>query len=707
MKLTGNSPVTVKHTYCRLCEPHCPLIAEVDVVENRVVRLKPDRSHPVSRGFACHKGLCAHELNADPDRLNTPMKRISSKTDTAVYDAISWETAISEIADRINTIRQEKPNSLAFYLGNPTAFNSTAVTSSREFVSTLNIQNLFNSGTQDCSNKYAASGGIFGTPYLHPIPDLLNTSYFLSLGSNPAISHGSFIHLPEPMVKLRKVIERGGKVVHVNPRNCESSTNKTGETLLIRPDTDAFFLAALVREIKERGLVDQDWIRLHGKSIEQLWHSVEPFRLPEVAVITGISEERIAQIACEFATAKRASVFMSTGVNMGRQGMIAYWLLNMLSLITGNLGRTGGNIYSPGFNQKLPRGVDRDVKTDIGSVRRVAGTLPGNRLVDFIESSTIQALVCMSGNPVLSIGGESRLTKALQKLDLLVVIDIYPSATGHFADYMLPATDWLEREDINYYSQGFQLEPYVQYTEAMLTPYADRKPEWWIFKKLIEEIQAPACVPDSDPLAKTKAALAASGIEFDDLASAPGSTLQLPLPEPEDLFTRGIVHSDRKVDCFPEVISRGLESCVEQFQTTSAEKSTDDTFLLISMRTKYMVNSWLHNLPSLKRPSSLTNALHMHPEDIEFKSLECASTVKVTSDHGSIRCPLQADESLIRGVVAMTHGWGNANNVFLATSAKYPGVNVNELLPTGPGSYDPLSNMAHMTGISVVVEAAG
>jgi len=400
---------------------------------------------------------------------------------------------------------------------------------------------------------------------------------------------------------------------------------------------------------------------------------------------------------------------MSTGVNMGRQGTLAYWLVQMLSLITGNLGRRGGNIYSPGY---FPAATVGKPKTDnpfydspFGEMRRIAGSLPGNLLAEHIESGLVKGLVCMSGNPVLSMAGEPRLQAALQQLELLVVVDIYPNATANHADFLLPATDWLERADVNSLSLGFQPEPYVQYTDAVVPPAFERQPEWRIFGRLLQALGLPSELdqPHADPMAKIDRQLAHSDLSLADLKARPSHTITLPEPEPHLLFELAVHHDGARVDCFPPLIEKGIAACAEIFDELKNE--APDTLKLITLRTNYMVNSWLHNLPALKRDVALDNPLHMHPEDVARLGLREGVEVTVSSAQGNIIATVRADEDLRPGVVAMTHGWGHANNPRLSVAHNHPGTNVNALLPTGPGSYDPLSNMSFMTGIPVDVQA--
>jgi anaerobic selenocysteine-containing dehydrogenase len=688
------------------------MIAQVDEARQQVIKLMPDKKHPVHKGFACHKGLNFVELHEDSDRNDFPQVRSNNKQATlGEFELTSWETAATAIAQRLHDLTDAHgSDALGMYVGNPSAFNSTGRDAARKFARAMGVRYSFGSGTQDCSNKFAASEVIYGTANLHPIPDFKHTDYFLSIGSNPKISHVSFVHMTNPMAALREIVARGGKVTHVNPRKIESATPSTGEVLQIRPDTDVYFLAALLNEIHSQDWWDHQWTEANAEHVEQLWSFVADYPAEAVAAVVGVSAQDIRQVAYDFSHAKGASIHMSTGANMGRQGTLAYWLVQMLSLVTGNLGRRGGNIYSPGYfpaaSVGKPKSDDPFFDTPLGEMRRIAGSLPGNLLADHIESGLVKGLVCMSGNPVLSMGGEARLKAALAKLEILIVIDIYPSTTSNHADFILPATDWLERADINAVSLGFQPEPYVQFTEAVVSPKFERKPEWWIFARLMQSLGFPSELdqPEPDPMAKVDRQLASSNLTLAQIQAEPSHTIRLPDPQPQTLFEGGVQRPGAKVDCFPVLIERGTHTCSEIFHELSAEPS--DTLKLITLRTNYMVNSWLHNLPSLKREAALDNPLHMNPADALRLDLTEGDEVSVASKYGNIIANVVPDDTLREGVVAMTHGWGHANNPRLGLASNHPGTNVNAVLPTGPGSYDPLSNMSFMTGIPVQVHAA-
>ena len=695
-------------TYCRVCEPACALIAEVD--DDRI-RLLPDDDHPVHKGFACHKGLNFTEIHDDPDRLNFPRKRTTAKTQAGEFEDVAWDQALDEIGAQLLAVRDRHgAEAISYYFGNPSGFNSTGRNAARQFSRAMGARYAFGSGTQDCANKFAGAEAIYGTVNLHPIPDFQHTDYFLDIGSNPRISHMSFVHMTNPVGALREIVARGGKVRHVNPRRTESVTPATGELIQIKPDTDLYLLAAMINEIREQGWVDDGVLESHAKHVDALFEFVARFPSTRVESVVGIAAAEIKTLAREFATAPSASVHMSTGVNMGQQGTLAYWLVQMLSLVTGNLGARGGNIYSPGYFPAATVGKRRQddpfFATPFGPLRTVAGSLPANLLVEHIESGLVKALIVLSGNPILSVAGEERTRKAFEQLELLVVIDIYPNATAQIADYALPATDWLERADINSISLGFQPEPYVQYVDAVVSPKFERKEEWWIFASLEQRLGLPSILDQDEvnPLAKADRQLAQSGLSLAELAAAPSRTIVLESAEPALLFELGVQNPDRLIDCCPALFADALARADSIFDALSSEAG--DQLKLITLRTNYMVNSWFHNMPSLKREQALDNPLYMHPDDAERLDLENRCEVRVANDYGAVIATIAIDDNLRPGVVAMTHGWGHASSPELQLATNHPGVNVNTLLPSGLGSFEPLSNQAHMTGIPVTVQAA-
>ncbi len=695
-----------KRTFCRVCEPACGLIATVENEE--LVALRADREHPISQGFVCNKGIYGLDIHNDPDRLRAPLKRVGP----GEFQEISWDQALEEISQRLTAIKTRWGDSaLASYSGNPGAFNTLQGPSQGSFLLQAGVQKFFGSGTQDCANKFSGSHAVFGTRTLHPVPDIDHSDFILIIGENPAVSHMSFVSIPHPMKHLKDAEQRGATVLYVNPRQIESART-AGQVLKIRPDTDVYLLAALIHEI-DRHVGFDAAARLHGRHVDELRAFAAGYPAERVAPITGIPAQVIRDLARDFASAPSACVHMSTGVNMGRQGTLAYWLVHMLTLVTGNLGVRGGNFYSLGFYERAPAAgriaSEEFIDTPFGSIRKPGSgiSLPGNLMADYIlnPADPVKALFVSCGNPVLSIGGEARMHEALEQLDLLVCIDIYRNATAEHAHYVLPAAGAFEREDINLTGLGLQFQPSVQYTEAVVPPKYERKPDWWIWERLAQRMGYRSAFDDAaepDMWARVDAMLRSRGRSFAELKAS--QIIALERSTPEELFQR-IQHDDGMIDCCPAIFADAIGRMERIFGELAAEPT--DQLKLITKRDGYMLNSWYSNVAKLKRRGRAENPLFMHPDDARNRQLAEADRIRVTSRHGSIETTLTLADDLMPGVVAMTHGGGHGRTPGMRLANASPGANCNELLPSGAGSYEPLSSQAHMTGVAVEVTRIG
>ena len=702
---TSTDAVRKVRTFCRVCEPACGLIATVE--DGSLTKLEADKAHPISEGFVCNKGIYGLDLHNDPDRLREPLRRRPDGR----FEAIDWDTALTEIAAKLKSIQTTLgANAIGSYTGNPTAFNSLYGPSFGSFMRQLGARRHFSSGTQDCANKFAASEAVFGTRTLHPVPDFEHSDFILLIGENPAVSHMSFVSLPNPMAHLKAAQARGARVLYVNPRRIESAAS-AGEILQIRPDTDVYLLAALIHEIDADGGFHSDALA-HGRDLAALKAFVATYPAQRVARITGIPADDIRALARDFAAAERACAHMSTGVNMGRQGTLAYWLLQMLLLVTGNLGHRGGNFYSLGFYERAPAAgssaPEGFIDTPFGEVRKPGGvgiSLPGTLMADYIldDPEPIRALFVSSGNPVLSIGGEARMRAAMESLELLVCVDIYRNATAEYADYVLPAAGAFEREDINITGLGLQYRPSVQYTEAVVAPGYQRKPDWWIYESLCKAMGFTSVLDDETPnlWGRVDAMLRSRGRSMAQLKAE--QIIALERSDPEDFFARFVQSEDQQIDCFPPIFAPALERMEKIFAELSAEPA--DTLKLISKRDAYMLNSWYSNIDKLKRRDRDRNYLFMHPLDAEKRQIADGATVRIRNINGALDAPVKLTDELMPGVVAMTHGWGHSKSRGMRLAQERAGVNCNVLLPSGPGSFEPLSSQAHMTGIPVEVAA--
>ncbi len=271
---------------------------------------------------------------------------------------------------------------------------------------------------------------------------------------------------------------------------------------------------------------------------------------------------------------------------------------------------------------------------------------------------------------------------------------------------MLPATDQFERDDLNIVNIGTSHQPFAQYTPAVVEAAGSRRPEWWIVHALLQAMGRPSLLDEAtpDPWSKWRHMLARNGI---DLAALQGDepVHVLPPPQPGTFYDDQVHTADGLVDCCPDVFAPALERCAAIFTELADEPA--GTLKLITKRDKWMHNSWFANLDRMKRSGRDHNPLTIHPADADARGLADGDTAVVRNRWGSLDVVVCHDEDLLPGVVALVHGWGHRNAPGMAVAQRMPGVNPNALLPVGPGSFEPLSSQAHMTGIAVEVVAAG
>jgi formate dehydrogenase len=270
-----------------------------------------------------------------------------------------------------------------------------------------------------------------------------------------------------------------------------------------------------------------------------------------------------------------------------------------------------------------------------------------------------------------------------------------------------------ERDDLNIVNIGTSARPFAQYTPAVVAPGGERRPEWWIAHRLLQEMGKPnlfdglADGEEPDPWGKWRHMLErGSGLSLADL-QADHAPRELPPPLPGTFFADQVHTADGLVDCCPPTFAAALARCHDLFDDglSAASRRADGELLLIHKRDAWMHNSWFANVERMKRNGRTENPLGMRADDAERLGLVDGGKVTVSSAHGEIEAIVEIDDDLMEGVVSMVHGWGHRASPRLRVAAAHPGSNPNALLPTGPGSFEPLSSQAHMTGVAVRVRA--
>ena len=724
--------VRTQHTFCRICEPTCGLTATVD--GDRILSLEPDEKHVVSKGYACIKGLRYHELHHSPDRLRFPLKR-----DGGRFRRISWEQAFDEIGAKVRRlVGDHGGDSVSAYLGNPISFSLLPPILTAAFLKGLGSRNLFQTGSQDCNNKFAAAQRLYGFPFIQPFPDIDRVQCLVMLGSNPAVSRASFVQLPDPVRRLRAIEQRGGRVFLVNPRRTETA-RQLGTQVFIRPDTDIFFLLSFLHEVLFRDAVDHERVRRHMQGLDRLRKVGQPWSPERTERVTGIPAERLRAIVDAYLDADGAALFLSTGVNQGSHGTLAFWILEAINAITGNLDRLGGTLVGHGYVANFPKYAKKGGHTlrkdlsRVGALPSVADTFPAGILADEILTEgygQVRALFVVAGNPLLTVPNtDGRLERAFEKLELMVSIDIFRNETANLAHYILPGTSAMQRADLPFVFQslmGAQPVPYAQFTDAVVPLEDEQRDETMILLQLARACRAdlfgsrvvqsvlagwmalgklPLLGPHLELTPERLLDAAARAFRLGSLKSLrnePHGRLLAPHVG-NDFLGKRVVADDGLVDLAPiEFVeaARRLEPLFER------ELGRRGKLKLISKRERHSHNSWLHNHPRFVAGRRSTNYLYMHPEDGRRVGVCSGDIVEVGNEVATIRVPVELTEDMMIGAVALPHGWGHQDAEGLSIAKQTTGVNVNLLARDGPGQLEYFSGMAQLNGILVDVRRA-
>ena len=722
-----------QHTFCRICEPTCGLTATVD--GDRIVSLEPDKRHVASKGYACIKGLRYHDMQHSPDRLRVPLKRVGDG-----FEEIGWDQALAEIGAKVRQLVEEHGgDSVAAYLGNPISFSLLPPILTAAFLTGLGSRNLFQTGSQDCNNKFAAAEKLYGFPFIQPFPDVDRTQCLIMLGSNPAVSRASFVQLPDPIRRLRAIEQRGGRVYHVNPRRTETA-KQLGTHVFIRPDTDIYFLLSFLHEVIVRDAVDHSRVRQHMKGFDDLSELARAWRPDKTAAITGVTPETLREMVDVYLASDGAALFLSTGVNQGSQGTLAFWILEAINAITGNLDRLGGTVVGQGYIKNFPKHAKkgghtlRKDRSRIGKLPSVADTFPAGILADEILSpgeGQIRALFVVSGNPLLTVpNSNGRLERALSKLELAVSIDIFRNETANQAHYILPGSSAMQRADLPFVFQslmGMQPVPYAQYTDAIVPLQGEQRDETMILldlaqvcgSKLFGSSIAQAFLGTWKRLTDLPVVGRHVGLtperflglmarvfglgSLDSLRKDPHGRLLEPHAGNDFLGAR-VVTDDGLVDLAPPEFVEAANALDAAFQREIDQR---DKLKLISKREQHSHNSWLHNHPKFVEGRRSTNYLYMHPDDGRRVGVASGEMVEVRSRVSSVRLPVELTEEMMVGAVALPHGWGHQQADGLSVASKTDGANVNLLAADGPEELEYFSGMAQLNGILVEVVPVG
>ncbi|MDG2308475.1 MAG: molybdopterin oxidoreductase family protein [Candidatus Binatia bacterium] len=747
---TTDTESTHFHT-CPLCEACCNL--EIKTRGRAVVSVRGDEGDPFSNGFICPKGAAIGALDADPDRLRSPL----IKRDGQHVEA-TWDEAFAEIDRNLPRIADEHGrDAVAAYLGNPSAHHVGHGLYGRVLLKGLATHNLYSASTVDQMPKQVSSGLMFGGSLSVPIPDVDHTDHLWILGGNPLVSNGSLMTAPDMKGRLRKIRERGGKIVVFDPRRTRTA-EAADEHHFIRPGRDVFFLLGVIHTLLTEERAAPGRLAEMCNGLDQIGGLVRDYSPETVADVCGIEADEIRRLARELSEAQTSSVYARIGTCTQEFGTTTSWLVDVVNVLTGNLDRAGGALFTKAAigaaNAQSKPGTGRGMRlgrfrSRVRNLPEACGELPVACLSEEIETpgdGQIRALITICGNPVLSTPNGARLKKALESLEFMVSVDIYLNETTRHADVVLPGLSPLEQPHYPLAFTQLAVRNFARFSPPIFDVPEGQMEEWrillrlagivtgqgpnadidalddFVFEQILQKAVANEYSPihgrDADDIRRQTSRYRGpermldlqlrTGVYGDAFGSNPGglnlATLAVsghavdlgPLGQrlPEALQT-----PSGKIELTPEPLVADLDRVRARLD---AEK-TSASLVLVGRRDLRSNNSWMHNIPGLVSGRARCT-LHVHPEDAARLGLADGKNARVSSRTGSVDAPVEVTDSVMPGVMSLPHGWGHDDTkTRLGVARANAGVSSNDL--TDEAQVDAHSGNAVLNGIPIQVEA--
>ncbi|MFH8977506.1 molybdopterin oxidoreductase family protein [Streptomyces sp. NPDC017890] len=729
---------------CPLCEATCGLSLTID--GTAVTAARGDRDDVFSRGFICPKGASFGAVDADPDRLRTPLVR----RDGELCEA-TWEEAFDAVAAGVRpVVERYGPHSVGIVLGNPNVHTMAGALYPTVLLGALGTRSLFTASTVDQMPKHVSSGLLFGDANAIPVPDLDRTDHLLLIGANPLESNGSLCTAPDFPGRLKALKARGGTLTVIDPRRTRTA-KLADRHVAIRPGTDALLLAAMAHVLFEEDLADLGALAPHVEGVGEVADAVRDFTPESVAAACDVDAGVTRALARELAAAPTAAVYGRIGSCTVPHGTLASWLVDVLNILTGNLDRPGGALFPQAATDRTPRPAAPGRGFALGRWRsRVSGhpeakgELPLSALAEEIDTATeegapVRALIAVAANPVLSAPDGDRLDKALDSLDFMVSVDPYLNETSRHAHVVLPPPPPAQSPHHDFAFNTLAVRNQVRYTRPAVPLEPGRMAETEILARLtlaatgmhgadpaavdtmvIEQTLGKAVRDPHSPVhgqdaGELTARLAGEngperrldlmlrlGPYGDGFGVRPdGLTLRRLLAHPHGIdlgplrprLPQPLKTRSGKVELLPAPIADDLP------RLRHALTGRADGLVLVGRRHLRSNNSWMHNIPALTGGSNRCT-LHLHPDDAERLGVRGGEPVRVKGAGGEVTVPAEVTDTVRPGVVSLPHGWGHDRpGTRTSHAATEPGVNVNQLLD---GSMlDPLSGNAVLNGVPV------
>jgi len=660
-------------TDCGLCINCCGVDAYVE--DGKLVKVEGTKENPISKGKLCPKGERLTDLLYSPGRLKYPMKKVNGR-----FQRISWDDALGEIATKLQQLKDKYgAHTLATWTGSVGVEHFEMAAFNQRFKGAFGTPNFFNPEGICFRTRILSRQITFGR---YPVEEPKNANCILLWGRNPDESY------PPVGRIVRERVEAGASLITIDPRRIPIS--KLGIYLQPRPGTDGAIALAMMNVIIEENLYDEEFVEKYTFGFDKLSEHVRDFTPEKAEMISSVPASEIRRVARIFATTKSACILEGVGhMNQFANGLQTNRSYSILMAITGNVDVPGGWVTCPQVrlaDLRLPQEENNLGWDEFPIFHQFAKRPPpygsASLMTETMKTEKpypIKAFISSGSNPALTFPDTKLFLEAVKNLELFVNIDPNMTETGQLADYVLPASTFLEESGIGGFPYGISYcEPYVMLRKKVVEPLYESKPIWLIWTELGRKMGYAEHFPWNTDEEVAEYFFSTSGVTMKDLTDHPEGVY---FGKKEyRLFEKGpFGTSSGKIELYsPRMVElghSGLPVHAEPHQSAVANPEIVKEYpevLLTGVRQVEYINAQMHDVTALRARIPEAEA-EVNPITAAKYGITHGELMGIETPRGSIKMKANVTQDIKPGVVSVPHGWAEANcNILLDAQLKDP-----------------------------------
>ena len=650
----------VVNTICKMCSYCCGMKAYVK--DGKLINVTPSENHVFGNNH-CVKASPQAVLQYiySKSRLTDPLRKIHGQ-----WKKVSWDEAFDFIANELLRIKRLwGPHSLVFHTGN-TFISTITEKIGRRFCDVYQTPN-FTSGASFCfySRKIGHSL-VLNHKGATAMPNFNGSKCCLLWGGNPRES----MHIADHRISY--IREHGAKLIVIDPRRIELA-KEADIFAQIRPGTDCAMALGLMNVILEEKLYDAEFVRTWTIGFDKLLEHVKKYTPEAVEKITWVPAEKIVEIARMYATSKPATISEGIKLDHGINGVQTHRAVAILIAICGNLDVSGGNVYSEGMpttNLRLAERIPHDnegIGQEYPVFNMIARERPAMCIPDAVleeKPYPVKAMIVQGTNPVAIWPDTSRTIETLQKLKLLVVVDLFMTTTAKLADIILPCASFLEDWQMKGYGAGgISL---MTIGQKAIEPIGNSMPDWKILQSIMKSMGYGDYFPWQSTTDLLEHLLKASNHNLKEFIESPGGLFSDKFRATK-YVKEGFNTPSGKLEIYSSYLEGlGYDALPVFKEPTESPVNTPDLakeyslILTTGAKSKYYTHSQYRNIPFLNDefPEAF---IEINPATAKRLGIIQGEIVNVLSPRGQIKIKAQITDDIHAEVVHVMHGWQEAN----------------------------------------------